>query len=221
MTPGVRTRFARELDRLNQDALRLGSGARQAVARAMTALETDDGQLARELIAADVEINTLRFEIERRCYALIATEQPVAGDLRLIVAVLIVTTELERIADHGKKIARICLRLLDSPHPVPITNLSRLSELALEMLDRALHAFASMDQAEAVALCKADDHVDAYYKQTFNILLTYMLEDPSTIGAATQLLQAAHELERIGDRATNIGERVIYAVSGQLSDLNT
>lgn len=220
MASGVRSRFERELDALNQNVLNLGSAARQAVGHAMTALENGDGQLARELIAADVDLNSLRYEIELKCYELLATEQPVAGDLRVIVAGLIVSTELERVGDHGKKIARSCLRILDNPHTVPLTNLSRLGELALDMLDRALRAYAQLDPVEAKAVCRADDQVDAYYKQTFNVLLTYMLEDPRTIGSATQLLQVAHELERIGDRATNIGERVIYAVTGELADLN-
>ena len=110
--------------------------------------------------------------------------------------------------------------MLETPCRVPIANISRLADLSLDMLDRALRAYAGRDKAEAIAVCEADEQVDAYYKQTFNVLLSYMLEDPRCIGSATQLLAAAHELERIGDRATNIGERVIYSVTGELADRN-
>jgi phosphate transport system protein len=198
----------------------LGSLARQAVTRAMQALAEGDADLAREVVAEDARLNELRYDIERQCYGLIATEQPVAGDLRSITAALTVSTDLERIGDHGKKLARIYLRMLDQPLAEPLTNITRLSELSLGLLDRVLAAYADHDVTEAEAVCRADDQVDAYYKQTFNVLLSYMLENPRVITACTQLLQAAHELERIGDRATNIGERVIYSVTGELNDLN-
>jgi phosphate transport system protein len=220
MTSAVRTRFERDLNRLYESVLELGSLARQAVTRAMQALEQGDADLAREVVAEDVHLNNLRYEIEKHCYALIATEQPVAGDLRAIIAALTVSTDLERIGDHGKKLARIYLRMLDQPLAAPLANITRLSELSLGLLERALAAYASHDVDEAQAVCRADDQVDAYYKQTFNVLLSYMLENPRVITACTQLLQAAHELERIGDRATNISERVIYSATGELSDLN-
>jgi len=220
MTTSVRTRFERELTELNESVLGLGSRARQAVARAVSALANGDADLAREVIAGDPGINQARFDVEKRCYALLATEQPVAGDLRVIVAALIVTTDLERIGDHGKKIARIYLRMLETPQPIPLGDIPRMAEMALAMLDRALRALATHDVAEARAVCLADDQVDALYKQTFNVILSYMLENPRLIGAGTHLLQVAHELERVADRATNIGERVIYAVTGELADLN-
>jgi phosphate transport system protein len=220
MTTSVRTRFERGLTELNESVLGLGSLARQAVARAVSALVHGDAELAREVIAGDPGINQIRFDVEKRCYALLATEQPVAGDLRAIVAALIVTTDLERIGDHGKKIARICLRMLETPRPIPLGDIPRMAEMALAMLDRALRALASRDVVEARAVCLADDQVDALYKQTFNVILSYMLENPRLIGPGTHLLQVAHELERVADRATNIGERVIYAVTGELADLN-
>ncbi len=220
MTASVRVQFEKHLGQLNEDVLQLGSQARQAVTRAVEALIAGDVDLARQVIAADEAINRRRFEIERECYTLLVTEQPMAGDMRVIVAALIVVTDLERIADHGKKIAKICLRMMQDPRPIPFGDIPRLSQMALAMVDRALRAYAARDVAEADAICKADDQVDALYKQSFNVVLSYMLENPRLIGPGTQLIQAAHELERVADRATNIGERVIYSVTGELTELN-
>ena len=180
-----------------------------------------DTDLAREVIANDLAINDLRYAIERSCYALLAQEQPVAGDMRRIVAALTMVNDLERIGDHGKRIARICLRMAGTPRPFPFGDVARLSELALAMLDRTMRALASHDVAEARAVCIDDDQVDALYKQMFNIALSHMLESSRAIAAGTYLIQVAHELERVGDRATNIAERLIYATTGELVDLNT
>jgi len=212
--------FEKHLGQLNEDVLQLGSQARQAVARAVEVLIAGDVEAARQVIVDDEAINRRRFEIERECYALLVTEQPMAGDMRVIVAALIVVTDLERIADHGKKIAKICLRMMQDPRPIPFGDIPRLSQMALAMMDRALRAYATRDLVEADAVCKADDQVDALYKQTFNVVLSRMLEDPRMIGPGTQLIQVAHELERVADRATNIGERVIYSVTGELAELN-
>jgi phosphate transport system protein len=216
----VRTRFERELARLEESVLELGSLARQAVTRGLSVLTDGDADLAREVIAGDVSLNQLRYAIEADCYALLVTEQPVAGDMRIIVAALTIVNDLERIGDHGKKIARIYLRMLDDPRPIPLGDVPRLGQMALAMLDRALRALADRDAAEARAVCQADDQVDALYKQTFNVVLSYMLENPRLIGAGTHLLQIAHELERVGDHATNVAERVIYTVTGELIELN-
>ena len=220
MTASVRMQFEKHLGQLNEDVLQLGSQARQAVARAVEVLIAGDVEAARQVIVDDEAINRRRFEIERECYALLVTEQPMAGDMRVIVAALIVVTDLERIADHGKKIAKICLRMMQDLRPIPFGDIPRLSQMALAMMDRALRAYATHDLVEADAVCKADDQVDALYKQTFNVVLSRMLEDPRMIGPGTQLIQVAHELERVADRATNIGERVIYSVTGELAELN-
>jgi phosphate transport system protein len=216
----IRSHFDRRLAHLNDSVLELGNGARQAVLDGMRALLTNDAELARETIGNDAQLNRLRFDIEKDCYFLLATEQPVAGDLRRIVSALTVTGDLERIGDHGKKIARTALRMLEDPRPIPMDNLTRLSELASALVDRALQAYATNDVPEAEAVCQADDQVDAYYKQSFNLVIAAMLENPRLIGSGTQLLQVAHELERVGDRATNVAERVIYTVTGELNELN-
>jgi phosphate transport system protein len=220
MAPGVRARFDEQLSGLTQNVLRLGSLAREAVRRGVQALMEGDAELAREVIGADAAINALRFEIERECSFLLATEQPVAGDMRVIVSALIVSSDLERIGDHGKKIAQTYLRLCENPRPIPVTNIERMAAMALAMLDRALSVYATQDIDEARAVCNADDDVDAFYKQTFNVILSYMLENSRLIGPGTHLLQVAHELERVADRSTNVAERVIYSVTGVLEDLN-
>jgi phosphate transport system protein len=212
--------FDRHLTQLQERILELGSLARTAVARGLQALEDGDADLAREVVAADAGLNRLRYDIESECYHLLVTEQPVAGDMRAIVAGVIIVTELERIADHGKKIARTYLRMVDDPRMAPLGDIPRLGEVALNLLDEALRAVATRDVQEARAVCQADDAVDALYKQTFNLTISYMLENPRLIASGAHLIGVAHELERVGDRATNVAERVIYAVTGELTELN-
>ena len=220
MTP-TRVHFTQELAQLTEDVLHLGSMARHAYGQSLQALATRDSDLAREVIAADPAMNRMRYDVEAECYTLLATEQPVARDLRAIVSALTVAQDLERIGDHGKKIARISIKMQQEPKSIPLGDIPRLGEMALALLDRALRAYGSADTVEAKAVCRDDDQVDALYKQTFNVVLSYMVERPRWIGAGTQLLQAMHEMERVADRATNVAERVIYSVTGELIDLNT
>jgi phosphate transport system protein len=220
MASSSRSNFDRELRQLLEKVLQLGALARAAVAHAMQALVQGDPDLAHEVVAADVYINRLRFDIETECYAVLAMEQPVARDLRIVSSALMVNVDLERIGDHGKKIARIYLRMREDPRPIPLGDIPRLGEIALTMLDRALRAMASNDVAEARAVCQTDDEADALYKQVFNATIDQMLANPRLIAAGTHLIQIAHELERVADRATNIAERVIYTVAGELVELN-
>ena len=220
MMTGTRARFDRELTQLKERILEMGCLTRTAAAQGLQALVDDNPDLAHQVIAADADVNRLRYAIESDCYHLLVTEQPVAGDMRLIVSTIIIVTELERIADHGKKIARTYLRMLDDPRMAPLGDIPRLGEMARDLLDRAMRAVADLDVQEAVAVCKADDVVDALYKQAFNLIIGCMLENPRLIASGAHLTGVAHELERIGDRATNIAERVIYAVTGELTELN-
>jgi phosphate transport system protein len=243
MSNGTRIHFSRELMRLQEDVLQLGFLARGSVASATQALMNGDADLAAAVVATDERINDLRFEVESECYALLAMEQPVAGDLRRIVSLLTITSDLERIGDHGKKIARISLLMNDSQLQTPASvrtisvsprvrgiaaqsaipwgSVQRMCELSLKMLDDALHSLAANDVAEARAVCAQDNQVDALYRQMFNVALTYMLESPRAIAPGTYQIQIGHELERVADRATNIAERLIYAATGELVDLNT
>ncbi len=190
------------------------------MAASVRALLDNDLDLAAEVVAGDMAINDLRFRIEKQCYALLVMEQPVAGDMRTIVAALTIASELERVGDHGKRIAKLQQRQPNIPSSIPLSGIDRMCELSLELIDRSLQAYASRDVSAAKQICKDDDEVDALYKQTFNITLSYMLENVKAIGPGTYLIQVGHELERVGDRATNIAERVIYAQTGELIDLN-
>ncbi len=220
MPPVLRIHFDQALTLLNEEILELGSRARRAAAAGLQSFLENDAELAAEVIAGDTLINELRYRIEKRCYALLATEQPVASDLRTIVAVLSISNELERIGDHGKRIAWLGRRMSPDARLVPTDGLQQMAQAAFTMLDRALQAFSRRDSALAREVCAADDHVDALYKQTFNVTLSYMLENTRAIGPGTQVIQAGHELERIGDRATNIAERVIFIETGELIELN-
>jgi phosphate transport system protein len=215
-----RAGFKAQLETLEQDTVLLGGLARQAVAEALEALSTNDVELAADVVAHDIAINRQRFQVEAFCFALIATEQPVAGDLRVIVASLTIAAELERVGDHAKRIARLVIRLNDLSQSANRGDLPRMGRMALAMLDRVLRAFIARDVQESQAICRADDALDALYKQTFNVLLASMLAAPKAVNTGTYHLQIAHELERLGDRATNIAERIIYTVTGDLVDLN-
>jgi phosphate transport system protein len=220
MMTGTRARFDRELAQLQERILEMGSLVHTAVARGLQALVDGSADQAHEVIVGDARLNRLRYEIEGECYHLLVTEQPVAGDMRTIVSAVIIVTELERIADHGKKIARTYLRMLDDPRMAPLGDIPRLGESALDLLDRAMHSVATRDVQEAREVCQADDAVDGLYKQAFNLTISYMLENPRLIASGAHLIGVAHELERVGDRATNVAERVIYAVTGELIELN-
>jgi phosphate transport system protein len=220
MSTLLRTHFDRQLAKLMDSVLVMGGQASQSVASSLRALHDNNIDLAGEVIGGDLITNNMRYEIERHCYSLLAMEQPVAGDMRAIMAALTVTNELERIGDHGKRIAKITQRAANEPRPIPLHGIMQMGESALLMVDRALQTYARQDPEAAREVCAEDDNVDALYKQTFNIILSYMLENTRAIGPGTYLIQIGHELERVADRATNIAERVIYAKTGELMDLN-
>jgi phosphate transport system protein len=216
----LRAHFDMELTRLTESVLEMGSRAHQAVAASVRALLDNDLDLAAEVVAGDIAIDEARHRIEKQCYALLVMEQPVAGDMRNIVAALTIAGELERVGDHGKRIAKMQHRQAIMAESLPMSGIIRMCELALKLVDRSLQAYARHDVDDAKQICKDDDELDALYKQTFNVTLSYMLENTRAIGPGTYLIQVAHELERVGDRATNIAERTIYAQTGELIELN-
>jgi phosphate transport system protein len=220
MSPLLRSHFDQELAALTASVLDMGSRARQAVAASIRALEDNDLDLAAEVVAGDIAIDEARHRIEKQCYALLVMEQPVAGDMRNIVAALTVAGELERVGDHGKRIAKLQQRQPMVVDSLPFTGIAQMCELSLKLLDHSLQAYAARDVEAARQICKDDDDIDHLYKQTFNVTLSYMLENTRAIGPGTYLIQVAHELERVGDRATNIAERTIYAQTGELIELN-
>jgi phosphate transport system protein len=205
---------------LQDNLLRLGSLLDSAIGRSLQALANRDAKLARQIIADDASINALRFDIEEACFALIATQQPAARDLRAVIAALSIVTDLERIGDHAAGMAKIVLRMGDEPLLKPLIDMPRMADECRDMLHRSLDAYVTRDAELAHQVAVRDDLIDGLYKQIFRELLSFMVEDPRTTTRALYLLFAAHNLERIGDRVTNIAERVIFISSGEMKELN-
>jgi phosphate transport system protein len=216
-----RQTFERELQDLQDDLLSLGSMVEKALLDAVKTLERRDMKASRQLIAQDRVINTERYAIEGETLALIATQQPTATDLRTLAAILEIATELERIGDYAKGIANINLMLGDGPLLKRLIDIPIMAQRACTILHRALNAFVQHDVELASAIPADDDEVDALYNQVYRELVTYILEDPKCIEQANYLLWAAHNLERTADRVTNICERVIFTVTGQLIDVGS
>ncbi len=214
-----RESLERQLRQLQNEVLVMGSMVVKVINRTMDALKHRDLTQARQIIKDDQKINDKRFEIEESCTRLIATQQPMASDLRLIIAILNVITDLERIADYADGIAQITLMIGDEPPLKPLTNIPRMAEKGVEMLRGSLESLVEQDEERARRICAEDDEVDALYEQVFRELLTVMMEDPSTISRATRLIWVAHNLERIGDRVTNICERTVFIATGKMEEI--
>jgi phosphate transport system protein len=215
-----RETFERDLQRLQDKMLALGNLVERALVESVDSLKHQDRDRAQELIAQDREVNEKRFAIESDALILIATQQPMATDLRTLAAVLEIAGELERIGDYAKGIAKINLMIGDAPLIKPLVDLPRMADKASDMLHRALEAFVRRDVKLACAIPAEDDEVDALYNQVYRELLTYMIADPSTIDQATSLTWAAHNLERAADRVTNICERVVFTVTGEMVEMD-
>ena len=215
-----RETFERELQRLQDQTMALGSMVEEAIMASIDVLKRRDMEGSRRVIAQDRLVNERRFAIESDALVLIATQQPMAGDLRTIAAVLDITGELERIGDYAKGIAKINLMIGAGPLLKPLVDIPRMAEKTCDMLHRALDAFARRDTETALAIPTEDDEVDSLYNQVYRELITYILADPRVIEQANYLLWAAHNLERAADRVTNICERVIFTVTGKLIELD-
>lgn len=214
--PQTRGMLDQELAQIQDDIAQIGTMAEQAIQQSLKALKTRDVDLARQIIANDKKINSLRYKIEEQCLTTIATQQPMARDLRTIISALHITTEIERIADHAEGIAEIVTRIAHEPLLKPLIDLPRMADVACEMLRGGLDAFFEHNPDVARTIGARDDEIDQLYDQVLRELLTYMIQDPSNISRATRLLWVAHNLERIGDRAKNISERVIFLATGAL-----
>jgi phosphate transport system protein len=215
----VRGAFQRQLRDLQSDVLELGNMVAKAIDRSIEALKTRDTEAARQIIADDHNIDHKRYDIEEQCLRLIATQQPMAGDLRTIITALHIVSELERMGDHAEGIAKINLMMGQQPLLKPLIDVPRMAQKAQDMLGRSLDAFLTKDMAAAKQIIEEDDEVDALYDQVYRELVTFMIEDPRTITRATHLLWVAHNLERIADRVTNICERVVFYATGKREDL--
>src|SRR5512139_2639887 len=220
-TSSIRSALDREENRIKADLLRMGSMVESAIERSIAALKQHDGSLAQQIVDDDRLINDLRYRVEDECLTVIATQQPAAHDLRIIVAATHIAVELERMADHAAGIASITLRMLDQPLLKPLIDMPIMANIVKEMTRNGLDSFINSDVELARKTIARDDEVDQIYQQMFRELLTYMLEDPKNISRATFLLWVAHNLERIGDRATNLCERTIFVSTGQMGDLQS
>jgi phosphate transport system protein len=215
----MRTVFHKKLREIQDDILAMGSMVSKAILRSIDALKNRDLELVHQIIADDQKINNKRFDIEEKCIELIATQQPMASDLRTIIAILNITTEIERIGDYAVGIARIVRMIGDEPPLKPLIDIPRMAEQTVNMLRRSLDALMNRDVEAARKIAAEDDLVDHIYDQVFRELLTFMAEDPKTITRATRLIWVAHNLERAADRVTNICERVVFIVTGKMEEI--
>ncbi len=215
----IRTTFHKRLRGIQAEIVAMGSMVEKAISRSIEALKNRDLNMARGIIDDDQKINNKRFEIEENCIQLIATQQPMASDLRTIVSVLNIISELERIGDYAEGIARIVIMIGDEPPLKPLVDLPRMAEKTNDMLRRSLHAFIDRDAEAARKITTEDTEVDNLYDQVYRELLSYMIEDPRTTTRATRLIWVAHNLERAADRVTNICERVVFIVTGKMEEI--
>lgn len=215
----IRTGFHKRLRDIQDDILVMGSMVEKAILHSVRALKGREVAMAKQIIADDVKINRKRFEIEEKCIQLIATQQPMASDLRTIISVLNIITELERIGDYAEGIAKIVVMMGDEPPLKPLIDIPRMADKTVQMLRQSLNAFVNRDADAARQVVTEDDEVDDLYNQVFRELLTFMIEDPKTITRATRLIWVAHNLERSADRVTNICERVVFIVTGKMEEI--
>jgi phosphate transport system protein len=208
------------LDHLRADLRRLASLVDVAIERSVASLARLDEKAATEVMEDDAAVNQLRYSIEQDAVHLIATQQPIASDLRFIIAVLAIVSELERIGDYCVGIGKIVLLHEGRPLLKPLIDIPRMATLVRQGLRASLDAFITKNEFLARAIASQDDEIDRLYDQIYRELLTYMLNDPSTIDRATWLLWAAHNLERMGDRVQNVCERTVYEVTGKLVEFS-
>lgn len=216
----LRKTFETEIQQLKDEIILLGSMVEQNVLDAVSAMKKRDLDASQKVIALDKTINDKRFELENQVMILIATQQPMAHDLRLLASFFEVISELERMGDYAKGIGIINVRMGAQPPLKPLVDIPRMAEKGASMLHRALQAFVNEDAEVARGIPAEDDEVDALYDQTYRELMTYVMADPRNIERANWLLWTAHNLERFADRVTNICERTIFIVTGELTEIN-
>jgi phosphate transport system protein len=216
----TRETYQRQIRELQDELLVMGSMVEKALERSMLALKQRDLELANKVVADDKEIDKKRFAIEEKTLDLLALQAPMASDLRIMLAILNIIVDLERMADHAAGNAKICLMIGNEPPLKPLIDLPRMNEKVIDMLHRSLSAYICHDAETARSIVREDDEIDNLYDQVFRELLVFMMEDPRTITRATRLLWVAHNLERTGDRVTNICERVVFMVTGKMEELD-
>jgi len=217
----VRKTFENDIQRVKDEVLMLGSMVEHAIVGSVEALKKRDLKASEKIMAEDIEINTKRFDIEKQLMILIATQQPMAHDLRLLASTMEIISELERMGDYAKGIANINIRMGDESLLKPLIDIPRMAEIGTSMLHRALTAFINEDVATANEIPIEDDQVDALYNQIYRELMTFIIQDPKTIERANWLLWVAHNLERVADRVTNICERTIFIATGEWKEIKS
>ncbi len=214
------TTFDREFDGIMTDVQNMAQKVSQAIERSMQALYENDTALAQQIIAADAEINALRYKVESESLALIATQQPTAGDLRAVIAAMHIVVEIERMGDHVKGIAKTVIMMEEEPLLKTFKKIRKMGNLSYEMLDSAIQAFVERDAEKARAIAGRDPEMDELYRAVFDKLVKVMAHKPELVARATYLMWCAHNLERIADRVTNIAERIIFMATGTFGDLD-
>ena len=216
----MRESFKEHINGLNEDVVAMSEMVATATSRSVEALGNRDIEKAKQIVNDDLLINRKRWQIEEKCINLIALQQPVATDLREIIAVLNIITELERMGDYAEGNAKIALMLGGEPLVRPLIFLPKMAEKANSMLKKSMQALVNRDAKMATAICNEDDVVDKLYDEAYHDLLMYMIKDPSAVSKVTPLIWAAHNLERIADRVTNICERIVFLATGSMPQVN-
>jgi phosphate transport system protein len=215
----IRKTFENELQEVKDEILVLGSMVEQAILGTVEALKKRDSEASRKILISDGEINKKRFEIENQLMILIATQQPMAHDLRFLASSMEIISELERMGDYAKGIANINVRMGDQPLLKPLIDVPRMAQKGVDMLHRSLTAFVEEDVEVAKTIPMEDDEVDALYNQVYRELMIFVIADPKSVERANWLLWVAHNLERVADRVTNICERTIFIATGELTEI--
>ncbi len=216
----MRNQFIAQLDELNIKLLKMGAMVQEIIEAATRALTAQDIGLAKQVYIMDDKIDELELEIETECMKLIALQQPMAKDLRVIGSILKIITDLERMGDHAVNIAKVTLEIGDEPFIKPLIDIPRMAKLTQDMVNKSLDAFVKSDIALAMEVAKDDDEVDLIYEKIYTELINKMIDNRQLVKQATNLIFIGRFLERIADHATNIGERVIYMVTGELQQIN-
>jgi phosphate transport system protein len=217
----LRKTFENEIQQVKDDVLVLGSMVEKAIIDSVETLKKRDINASQKLFEGDKQINNKRFEIENKLMVLIATQQPMAHDLRLLASCMEIISELERMGDYAKGIANINMRMGDAPLLKPLIDVPRMAQKGADMLHRALTAFVNEDVATAKTIPVEDDEVDALYNQVYRELMTFVIQDPTTMERANWLLWVAHNLERFADRVSNICERTVFIVTGEMAEIKS
>jgi phosphate transport system protein len=220
MGSGLRAALDRGLDQIKENLLQMREMIDHALTRSLKSLAERDLDLAREVIDEDEHINKIRYDIEEACLALIATQQPTASDLRMIMAIMSVVVDMERMGDYAAGISKTVTRMGDEPLLKPLIDIPKMVEIARQMLHDSVDALLTQDVTRAREIATRDDEMDDLYQAIFDELVKIMAQQPDSVERATYLLWCAHNLERIGDRVTNIAERVVFVSTGDFKDLN-